>query len=265
MKYTRKTSILLAVLALLLTITSGLAAFEYNNLVSLQSKINQTDKATVDRDTLITRLDIALKMANSRLNLKLPSQSTFLTTLPDQNGEQQATKIYLNSTAAGYHFSPSLQFQTSLFNVSIIPTWSQAVIELTENRSIMLSRWGWTFDAQGLSEGRYEYGLWSGDPVLIIATTIRNDYTSADLGEAVGNRTGNYVSSLNLTVRLYGQNGSVIEASVPQQALKVSRLPLGGIPFLLGTGQTEQVIFYLSPSSLDIDHYEIYVSSLSAY
>jgi len=264
-KLTRKTAILLAVLALLLTITSGLAALEYNNLVSLQNRINQTDKATADRDTLITKLDTALKMANSRLNLKLPSQTTYLTTLPNQNGEQQATKIYLNSTAAAYHFSPSLQFQTSLFNASIIPTWSQAVIELTENRSIMLSRWGWTFDAQGLSEGRYEYGLWSGEPVLIIATTIRSDYTSADLGEAVGNRTGNYVSSLNLTVKLYGQNGSIIEASVPEQASDSSYMPIGGVPFLLGIGQTEQVVFCLSPSSLDINRYEIYVSSLSAY
>jgi hypothetical protein len=116
--------------------------------------------------------------------------------------------------------------------------------------------------------GTYEYqiGTYARAPVLIIGVTIRNDYTSADL-EAVGNRTGSYVSSINLAIRLYSQNGNIIEASVAESASASSRIAIGGVPFLLGTGQTKQVIFYLSPYASDIeaiDPYEIYVSSLSA-
>ena len=244
-----------------------LAAFAYSSMLSLQSEVSQLKSATVDRDGLIAQLDAGLHLAESRLNLNLPIESKYLTMLPDQNGEEATTKIFLNSTAVGYHYSPSLNFSTSLFNVSSSPTSSRGVIELTENRSIVLSRWGWLFDGGGLSDGRYEYGIWSGDPVLIVAVTIRNDYTSADLGGVVGNRTGNYFSSVNLAARLYGPNGSLIptnEPEMPPGTTASSRAALGGTPFLLGVGQTKQVIFYLSPSSLTIDHIELYVSSLSA-
>jgi DNA-binding HxlR family transcriptional regulator len=264
------------VLALLLALSSALAVFEYNNVLSLQSEISQRDSVIVDRDTLITQLDTALHLAESRVNLKLPSESQYLTTLPDQNGEEDATKIFLSSTAAGYHYLPPYPFETPWFNGSGGGFSSQRVFELTNNMSITLSFWGWTFDAGGLMAGRYEYGIWTGDPVLIIAVTIRNDYTSADadngdLGSPIGNRTGSYISSINLGLRLYGQNGSIIQAleseNTPAKTAS-SRTAIGGAPFLLGSGQTKQVVFYLSPSGLDIDaidHYEIYVSSLSAY
>ena len=118
--------------------------------------------------------------------------------------------------------------------------------------------------------GMYEYqiGSYARNPVLIIAATIRNDYTSADLATFIDNRTGSYISSINLAVRLYNQSGSIIEASVAENASASSRMSIGGVPFLLGSSQTKQVIFYLSTSGIsidDIDHYEIYVSSLSAY
>lgn len=266
----RKTSILLGVFVLLLTISSVLAVFEYSNILSLQSEISQRDSVIIDRDTLITQLDTAVHLAESRLNLKLPSESRYLTTLPDQNDEKNATKIFLSSTTAGYHYLPAYLFTTPWFNGSGGGFSSQRAFELTNNRSIALSFWGWTFDAGGLMAGMYEYqiGTYARDPVLIIAVTIRNDYTSADLGGPVGNRTGSYVSSINLAVRLYSQNGSIIEASVSQNASASSRMAIGGVPFLLGTGQTKHVIFYLSPSASDIeaiDHYEIYFSSLSAY
>jgi hypothetical protein len=264
----------LGVLSLLLIISIVFAAVEYCNvlslkseMLSLQSEINQRDSATVDRDTIITWLDTALHLAESRTNLKLPNASKYLKTLPDQNGEEKTTKVFLNSTAAGYHYLPTMEFTTDLFKVRGSSTSSRGILELTQNRSIVLSRWGWTFDAGGLAAGLYEYqiGTYAQNPVLIIGVTIRSDYTSADLGEAVGNRTGNYVSSINLAVGLYSQNGSVIEASVKENVWASSQTAVGGLPFLLGAGQSKQVVFYLSPSSLDIDHYEIYVSSLSSY
>jgi hypothetical protein len=276
----RKTAVLLG-LSLLLIISIVFAAVEYCNVLSLKSemlslqseisesdsKIRERDSATVDRDTVITWLDTALHLAESRTNIELPNASKYLVTLPDQNGEEKTTKIFLNSTAAGYHYLPTTEFTTDLFKVRGNANSSRGILELTQNRSIVLSRWGWTFDAGGLSAGAYEYqiGTYAQNPVLIIGVTIRSDYTSADLGEAVGNRTGNYLSSINLAVRLYSQNGSVIEASVKENVWSSSRTAVGGLPFLFGAGQSKQVVFYLSPSSIDIDHYEIYVSSLSAY
>jgi hypothetical protein len=270
----RKASVLLGVLSLLLIISTALATIQYcsvlslrNEMLSLQSEIDQRNSATVDRDTMITWLDTALQLAKSRTYLKLPNASRYLKALPDQNGEEKTTKVFLNSTAAGYHYFPTMEFTTDLFKVSGSSTSSRGILELTQDRSIVLSRWGWTFDAGGLAAGCYEYqiGTYAQNPVLIIGATIRSDYTSADLGDAVGNRTGNYVSSINLAVRLYSQNGSVIEASAKKNGWTSSQTAVGGLPFLLGAGQSKQVIFYLSPSSLDIDHYEIYVSSLSPY
>lgn len=267
----RKTSILLGVFALLLTISLAWALFEHNNVLSLQSEISRRDSVIESRDTLITQLDTAVHLAESRLNLKLPNASHYLTTLPDQNDKENDTKVFLSSTAAGYHYLPAYPFTTPWFNDSGGGFSSQRRFELTENRSIALSFWGWMFDAGGLRAGNYEYGIGTGEPVLIIAVTIRNDYTSADLGTPIGNRTGSYVSSINLAVRLYSQNGSIIQALESENTPSTtasSRTAIGGVQFLLGTNQTKQVIFYLSPSASDIDaidHYEIYVSSLSAY
>jgi DNA-binding transcriptional ArsR family regulator len=255
------------ILVVLLAFSFALAAFEYSSVLSLQSEISQRDSVIVDRDTLITQLDTALHLAESRLNLKLPNESRYLATLPDQNGEEDATKIFLSSTAAGYSYLPAYPFRTPWFNESG-PFSSQRAFELTENRSVTLSFWGWMFDAGGLMAGRYEYGIGDGDPVLIIAVTVRNDYTSADLGAPIGNRTGSYISSINLAVRLYSQSSSIIQAAESENTptnTASSRTAIGGTQFLLGTGQTKQVIFYLSPSSINIDYYEIYVSSLSAY
>jgi hypothetical protein len=142
------------------------------------------------------------------------------------------------------------------------------VLELTENRSVALSLWGWH-----LGGGNYQVTYSSGDPYLIIGVTVRNEYSAADAGNGsdrnapVGKLpTGSYVSIITLTATLYSWNGSIIQASEairPSQDVQSSTAS-GGHPFLLGSNQTKQVVFYLSPSSLDIDHYEIRVSRLSA-
>ncbi len=270
----KTSSVLLGILSLILGISLLFTTTQYftnsslkSDLASLQNEINQLNQATVDRDTIITWLDTASHLAKSRTNLKLPTESKYLKTLPNQNGEEKTTKIFLCSTAAGYHYFPTTQFKTDLFKIKVLDNWSMGTLELTQNRSIFLSRWGWTFDAGGLLDGGYEYhiGTYAQNPVLIIGVTIKSDYSSADLGETVGNRTGKYISSINLGIHFYSQNGSLIEAFPIKDAWVSSKTAVGGASFLLETGQNKQVIFYLSPACLNVDHYEIYVSTLSPY
>jgi len=262
----RKTSVLLGVLALLLAISLVGASFEHNKLSSLQSEINQYDETIVDRDTLITQLGTAIQLAESELKLKPPNDSQYLATVSGQNNRGEITKIFLNHTAPSYSYRPAYPFTTPWTNGSG-PFSSRRVFELTNNRSIALSFWGWQFNAGG------QYGgVTGGDaPALNIGVTVRNDYTSADLGAPIGNITGSYISSVTLGIRFYSWNGSIVE--VPKAKgiaapTASSNTAMGGVTFLLASGQTKQVIFYLSPSALDIDaidRYEIYVSSLSAY
>ena len=285
-------------LVLLLATTSALAASEYTTAQSLQNSISKHDNlvsplnSTIDqpsedtslvsqlnstveqRDTLIMQLDTALNLAQSRLSLNLPNGSLYLTTLPDSNNNGSLTKIFLESTAAWYHYGPAYPFDTPWFNGTEGGYFSsQRAFELTDNRSISLSFWGWTIG----DDGNYSYGMVSGNPYLMIGVTVRNDYTSADAGNGsdpnapIGNSTPysqslyhlttQYVSFVNLNVNLISQNGSVIQADEPGIQ---SPTPRGGNYFPLGSGETKQVVFYLYPSSLDIAGFEIYVSYLSS-
>ena len=298
----RKTFILLGIFALLLTISSVLATFEYSNVLSLRSEISKRDtplnqfnntmdqhsegdelvsqlNSTIDqRDTLIMQLDTALKLTQSRLDLNLPNGSVYLSTLTGSNSNGNLTKIFLQSSAAWYHYGPSYPFETPWFNGTEGGSFSsQRAFELTDNRSIYLSFWGWTIG----DHGNYSYGMVSGGgagekPYLLIGVTVRNDYTSADAGNGsdpyapIGNSTAfsrslyqvtsPYVSFVNLTVKLIGENGRIIPADEPGIQ---SPTPRGGEYFPLGSGETKQVVFYLYPSSLDIKGFEIYVSYCS--
>jgi hypothetical protein len=103
----------------------------------------------------------------------------------------------------------------------------------------------------------------------MIGATIRNDYTSADAGNGnnptapIGNLRGSYLSYLSLSVRLYGQDGSIVQTKSLNATYAPNNMALGDQKFISESGTTTQVIFYLSPSSLSIDHYEIYVLSIS--
>jgi hypothetical protein len=289
-------------LVLLLVTTSALAASEYTTAASLQNSISKHDNlasevnSTIDqlgedaslvsqlnstveqRDTLIMQLDTALDLAQSRLGLNLPNVSLYLKTAPDSTNEGNPTKIFLESTAAWYHYGPAYPFDTPWFNDTGGPFSSQRAFELTDNRSIYLSFWGWTIG----DDGNYSYGIVNGGgvygkPYLMIGVTVRNDYTSADAGDGsdpnapIGNSTPysqslyhltpQYVSFVKLNVNLISQNGSVIQADEPSIQ---SPTPRGGDYFPLGSGETKQVVFYLYPSSLDIASFEIYVSYLSS-
>jgi hypothetical protein len=294
----RKASILLGIFALLLTISLVLTAIEYANVLSLRSEISKRDtllnqfnntvdqpseednlasqlNSTIDqRDTLIMQLDTALSLTQSRLNLNLPNGSQYLTTLPDSNNNGNLTKIFLQSSAAWYHYGPSYPFVTPWFNSTGGSSFSsQREFELTNNRSIHLSFWGWTIG----DYGNYSYGSTGGNPYLMIGVTVRNDYTSEDAGNGsdpnapIGNSTAYsrslyqvtspYVSFVNLTVKLISQDGSVIQADQPGIQSPTAR---GGEYFPLGSGETKQVVFYLYPSNLNIEGFEIYVSYLSS-
>ena len=299
----KKANILLGIFVLLLTISSVWVAFEYSNVQSLRSEISKPDNllnqfnSTVNqpsnedelvsqlnntvyqRDTLIMQLDTALNLMQSRLNLNLPNGSQYLTTLSDSISNGSPTKIFLQSCSAWYHYGPSYPFDTPWFNGTGGGSFSsQRELNLTDNRSIPLSFWGWTIG----DDENYSYGMVSGGgtgevPYLLIGVTIRNDYTSQDAGNGsdptapIGNSTAfsrsfyqmtsQYVSFVNLSVKLIGENGSVIPADISGiQSPTVKE----GEYFTLGSGETKQVVFYLYPSSLDIEGFEIHVSYLSS-
>ncbi len=262
----RKSSILIGVLAILLGISSGLAAFEHNIVLSLENKVAQHGKTLVDHDTLITQLDTAVNLADSLSKMELPNASQYLATVPDQDNRSQVTKIFLNSAGASINYLPVYPFTTPWVNQSG-PFSSLREYELTNNRSIFLSFWGWWFE----KGGQYGGVTGGGAPNLNIGVTVRNDYTAADSGAPIGNSTGRYLSSVNIGIRFYSWNGSLIEVPKNTQVTAPtasSNTAMGGVPFLLASGKEKEVIFYLSPSPEDIEaigHCEIYVSSLLAY
>ncbi len=256
----------MGVLAILLAISSGLAAFEHNAVMSLENKVAQEDKTLVDHDTLITQLDTAVNLADSLSKMQLPNASQYLATVPDQDNRSQVTKIFLKNAGASINYLPAYPFTTPWINQSG-PFSSLREFELTNNRSIFLSFWGWRFE----KGGQYGGVTGGGSPSLNIGVTVRNDYTAADSGAPIGNRTGSYLSTVTIGIVFYTWNGSLIEVPKTTQVTAPtasSNTAMGGIPFLLASGKEKEVIFYLSPSPEAveaIDHCEIYVSSLLAY
>jgi hypothetical protein len=242
-----------AALAFLLAISSALAVFEYTSLgnqaSSYQSQLSK-------RNAAITQLETALSFSQAMLSIRQPTASQYLTTIPDINNEGNPTKILLLSTDIGYFYDPNpWPFNEPLRNALTIPL---------DNGSVSLPDFGWQYES-----GNYSWALMEGEPYLMIGNTIRNDYTSADAGNGnsstapIGNLRGSYLSYLSLSVRLYSQDGSIIQTKSLNAPSPPNNDALGDQKFISESGTTTQVIFYLSPSSLSIDHYEIYVSSIS--
>ena len=133
------------------------------------------------------------------------------------------------------------------------------------NGSVSLPDFGWQY-----TPGNYSWLFMGGGPYLMIGATVRNDYTSADAENGnnptapIGDVRGSYLSYLSLTVRLYGQDGSIVQTTYLNITSAPNNTALGDQKFISESGTTTQVIFYLSPSNLNIDHYKIYVSSLSS-
>ena len=242
------------ILAVLLALSSTMAAFQYINSSSLQSEIGQLNEVIADQDTQIAQLDTATRLAQSMLRLKLPSDSQYLSTHPDQNNQGQTTKILLNNTGA-----------SCAYGKSTVSSFNPALNEPAEDKifSFTFVKWKWRFDVGET------FGEPCGDPSLTIGAIIRNDYTSADAGAYIGNKSGSYRSLISLGITFYTSNGSIVEVpKVTAMHYVRSNTEEGGRLFPLVSGQTKEVIFYLSPTVSDIeaiDHFEIYVSLLAAY
>jgi len=241
-------------LAILLIVSSTLAVVEYsalgNQMSSYQSTLSKQDSA-------IIQLDTALNFSQAVMSTKQPVALQYLTTLPESNSGGNPTEIFLLSTTIGYSYEPNLPpFNETLRNALTVPL---------NSGSINLPDFGWQY-----VPGNYSYFLMSGAPYLMIGATIRNDYTSADAANSagssspIGNLRGMYLSYLSLTVRLYSRDGSVIQATNLNVTYAPENSALGNQEFISESSMTTQVMFYISPANLNIDHYEIYVSYLSA-
>jgi len=278
-------------LSLLLVMTSAIVALEYTTVSSLQSTVssqqnlisqsdslaNKLNSEVDQRDTFILQLDTALNLTQSRLNLNFPNGPQYLTALPNANSQGNLTKILLESSAAWYHYAPGYPFNITWFNETTHYGSSVQMVPLTENRSVPISFFGFNIG----SNDNYEYAGEGGEPYLMIGITIRNDYTYVDAGSGsdpnapIGNSTpylsmyqlnSSYVSFVNLSIKLFSQNGSVIPADLSgiQSPRNLNTLERGGEFFPIGSGETKQVVFYLYPSSLDIGDFEINVLYLSS-
>jgi DNA-binding transcriptional ArsR family regulator len=241
-------------LAFLLAISSALAVFEYtdlnNHMSSYQTQLSKQNKA-------VTQLDTALNFSQAMLSIKKPTESQYLISLPNNNNEGNPTKILLLSTDFGYFYGPNpWPFNETLRGALTVPL---------DNGSVRLPDFGWQY-----APGNHNWLFMGGEPYLMIGATIRNDYTPADAGNgnnptaSIGNLRGSYLSYLSLTVRLYSQNGSIVKSTNINVTYTPNNTGLGDQKFILESNSTTQVLFYFYPSSLNIDHYKIYVSYLSA-
>jgi hypothetical protein len=241
-------------LAFLLAISSTFAVFEYTDL-SNQASSYQSQLSK--RNTAITQLDTALNFSQAMLSIKKPIESQYLTNLLDIKSEGNPTKILLLSTNMGYFYGPNpWPFNETLRNALTVPL---------DNGSISLPDFGWQY-----APGDYNWLFMGGAPYLMIGATVRNDYTSVDAGNGnnptapIGNLRGSYLSYLSLTVRLYSQDDNIVKTTNLNFTYAPNNTALGDLKFISESGTTTQVLFYLYPSSLNIDRYEIYVSYLSA-
>jgi hypothetical protein len=240
-------------LALLLAVSSSLAVFEYSTLNNqTPSYQNELSK----RNHAITQLDTALNFSQAMLNIRKLAEPQYLTSLPNNNSEEKPTKILLLSTNIGYFYGPNpWPFNETLRKALTIPL---------DNGSISLPDFGWQY-----APDNYTWALMGGEPYLMIGATIRNDYTATDAGDGnnptapIGNLRGSYLSYLSLTVQLYSQDGNMVQTKSLNAPSPPNNIALGDQKFISESGAITQVIFYLSPSSLEIDRYKIYVSSIS--
>jgi hypothetical protein len=252
----KKNTTLLAIvvaLAFLLAVGSTLAVFEYTDFGN-QTSFYQTEFSKQNK--AIIQLDTALNFSQAMLNMKQPTEPQYLRSLPDNKNEGKPTKILLLTTDIGYFYGPNpWPFTETLRNELTIPL---------DNGSVSLPDFGWQY-----TPGNYSWEFMGGEPYIMIGATIRNDYTSADAGNGnnpaapIGNLRGSYLSYLGLTVRLYSRDGSIVQTKSLNVTYGPNNMAFGDQKFISESGTTTQVIFYLSPTSLSIDHYEIYISSIS--
>lgn len=212
-------------LAFLLVATSTIAFLEYRNASSYQNAIGQLNSTVDQLNSSIVQLNEQANFGRLTINIK-PLASHYLTTPPDSNGDVKLTKIFLVSAEASYIG---------------LPPWT------TTYPPARISYLGDIFNTS-----------------LVISVSVRNDYTAADAGNSnnlnapIGNSTSGYASFVALTVRLFSQNGTVIQ---PEYSSNPAN---GNGEFLLASGDTLSYLFFIYPPNPEVAQYDIYVSHLSS-
>lgn len=256
----------IVLLSLVLITSSAIAIFENSQITSLQSQTTSLQNQIDAKNSIINQLNDSLKWAELTLNIK-PLASNYLTTLPISSSNGNITKIYLESAEARYLWFPPPNFiNTTDFINTTVHSW-QTILIVSGNTYewVTISNITRTVYLSNTSSGLVSFSSipYMGHNPLMIHAVVRNDYTPADANPnnpnaPIGNLTSRYVSFVTLTVRLYSQNGSIIQASGPF-SYQDQRI------ITLFSGETKSFDFSLNPSSPYVDHYEIYVSNISSY
>jgi DNA-binding transcriptional ArsR family regulator len=218
-------------LAFLLVVSSTIAWLEYRNGSSYQNTIEETNSTIGQLNSTIGQLNSTVGRLTERVNFGQltvnikPLASHYLTTTPAADGDVNLTKIFLVSAEASYIG---------------LPPWSIYPVA-------PITYVGNPFNAS-----------------LTVIASVRNDYTAADAGNSnnlnapIGYRTSGYASFVALTLRLFSQNGTLI------QTTDAVRPANGNGEFALGSGEILSYIFKVYPSSPEVAQYNIYVSYLSS-
>jgi DNA-binding HxlR family transcriptional regulator len=233
-----------AVAALVAVLAISLLVVVVQNM-ELNSDVTSL-KSDLNRKSLLqafNQMNTALAYSQALLGIQKP-QLQNLTAL-----DGTPTKLALVNTEAGYYYGPN----PWPFNATV----REALSVQTDNGTVLLPDFGWAS-----APGNYSWMLHSGQPYISIGVTVENGYTSADVNSQnppIGELQGVYLSYVGLTVQLYRQDGT----QIPADLLNFTSNTNG--KFILESNQTQQIVFYLAPSSLDIARYEIYVSSVTPF
>ncbi len=255
-------------LTILLVTTSVLFAFEYKQASSFQDTINKT----------ISQYETALELTSDALTINPPNGSFYLPESATPNGVGNLTRIFLLSSEtiwiwepANSTFKPVPAASNGWVNFTTVIRYGTPTGEIVTVNETSTQRQGTFISPRvfisppwfaGPSDG-YGWSIFpSQDPVLEIGVTVRNDYTSADAGNGsglsspIGSSTAE--SFIMFTAKLYSSNGSLIQTQQLTPPYAETR------ELTLLSGQTKPFTLFFSPDSLQIDHYEIYVSYLSS-
>jgi DNA-binding transcriptional ArsR family regulator len=260
------------VLVALLVASCALVVFENNTVSFLRNELNQRDaviydlcsqvdslNTTVNQQTeTVSYLKNELNLAKSVIDIEKPAESRYLTT---EEPEGNMTKILLESTEVWFQSDQVISPFSDFANIQLKLSGALGMYNVDvggNNVTLFIARYD-TFNG-------YAWMSYTGDkPILLIGATVRNDYTLEDAENLIGQNApvsnltsmDNCWSFVKLTAKLYDKLGNVIEA--PDANFTGPYPSMGSQEFVVKSGGTTQVVFYLEPESWDIDHYEIFV------
>ncbi len=245
-------------LATLLVASCLFAVFEYNTVSVLRNELDtnndviselgsqiDTLNATVSQQNeKMSQLATELNLAKSVMAIEQPIVSHYLRT--GGQFQDDLTKIFLQST------------DVWLNDNSVVLPFYNVLIARPDNGT-QLYNTTISITVYSIFSG-YSYMVCNGDKsILMIGATVRNDYNLEDAENLTSQNLPMYNSSsfIKLSAKLYDRNGNIIETKEANFTGTIS--VIGNQEFALKNGETKQVVFYLEPSSWNIDHYEIFV------